>query len=130
MEAWLASSFHAALGAAAGLRASDIGMHRACVGGHRGGLGLGLGGEQFHAALGAAAGLRASDIGMHWTGISDRPGSLRHGSWVVHLRDQCQDLVRGRGQPAVQLGTLSLEFRGLRSCPNRVAAAEGAPRSR
>ena len=105
--------FHAALGAAAGLCACDIGMHRACVGGHRGGLA----GEQFHAAFGAAAGLRACDIGMHWTGISDRPGGLRHGSWVVHLRDQCQDLVRGRGQPAVQLGTLGLQFRGPAQLP-------------
>ena len=50
----------------------------------------------------------ALDTGMHRTGISDLPGVWRHSSWVVHLRDQCQDLGRIRGQPGLQLGTLGL----------------------
>src|SRR5215213_8982733 len=83
---------HAALWAVTRLIAYHLWMHWACVGRHGGSLG----GEQFHATLGAAAGLGASDIGMHRTGVDDRTDGLRHGSWVIHLRDKCQDLIRGR----------------------------------
>src|SRR5215218_9233260 len=71
---------HAALWAVTRLIADHLRMHRACVGGHRGGLA----GEQLHAALATVAGLCAYDLGMHRTDIGDRPGGLRHGSWVVH----------------------------------------------
>src|SRR5262249_7794182 len=59
--------FHAALGAAAGLVAGDVRVHRAGVAGGRGG------GEQLHPAFRAAAWLLAGDFRVHRAGVQNWP---------------------------------------------------------
>ena len=87
---------HAALRAAVGLLAHDLGVHRAHVR-HRG-----RDRDELHAALGTAVGLLAHDLGMHRADVDDVALGRAH----VHLRDERERLVRRR----VDVGLEPLPF--------------------